>query len=222
MAHAIDCDAIIKSVLFGLPNRWAFLAPHELGYDPNLKPYAYDPKRAKELLAEAGYPKGFDLKLYWVIGGEIPLTRETAEAIASYFEAVGIRTRLIGEEYATAYARRRSSKGPDVEYVAITGHGRAGGADPTYNIDLFFTKEGPLGVYYNPELDKLNAEGRKTVNDAERAVLIKKAIRMIYDDVASIPIYNPVYVYGMKKNIDFKPTTGIVHNLVLIKDVTVK
>jgi ABC-type transport system substrate-binding protein len=79
-----------------------------------------------------------------------------------------------------------------------------------------------LGVYYNPELDKLNAEGRKTVNDAERAVLIKKAIRMIYDDVASIPIYNPVYVYGMKKNIDFKPTTGIVHNLVLIKDVTVK
>jgi peptide/nickel transport system substrate-binding protein len=222
MAHAIDCDAIIKNVLFGLPNRWAFLAPHELGYDPALKPYAYNPKRAKELLAEAGYPKGFDLKLYWVIGGEIPLTRETAEAIAGYYEAVGIRTKLIGEEYATAYARRRASKGQEVEYVAVIGHGRAGGPDATYYIDLFFGAEAPLGVYYNAELEKVNAEGRRTVNDAKRAAIIKKAIRIIYDDVASIPVYNPVYVYGMKKNIDFKPTLGIVHNLVLIKDVTVK
>jgi peptide/nickel transport system substrate-binding protein len=222
MAYAIDCDSIIKNVLYGIPNRWAFLAPHELGYDPDLKPYPYDPKKAKELLAEAGYPKGFDLKLYWVLGGEIPLTRETSEAIASYFEAVGIRTKLVGEEYATAYARRRSAKGPDVEYVAVIGHGRAGGPDATYYVDLFFGMEAPLGVYYNPELDKVNAVGRQTVDDKERAVLIKKAIKIIYDDVASIPLYNPVYVYAMKKNIDFVPTIGIVHNLVLLKDVTLK
>ena len=61
MAYAIDCDAIIKNVLYGIPNHWAFLAPYELGYDPDLKPYPYDPKKARELLAEAGYPKGLTL-----------------------------------------------------------------------------------------------------------------------------------------------------------------
>ena len=76
MAYAIDCDAIIKNVLCGIPNRWAYLAPYELGYDPNLKPYPYDPKKAKELLAEAGYPKGFDLTLYWPMTGYFPMARE--------------------------------------------------------------------------------------------------------------------------------------------------
>ena len=70
MAYAIDCDAIVKNVaLQGIPNRWAFLAPYELGYDADLKPYPYDPKKARQLLAEAGYPKGFDLTLYWLITG---------------------------------------------------------------------------------------------------------------------------------------------------------
>jgi peptide/nickel transport system substrate-binding protein len=222
MAYAIDCNAIVKNVLHGLPNRWVFLAPHELGYDPDLKPYPYDPKRARELLAEAGYPKGFDLRLYWVITGEIPMTRETAEALASYFEAVGIRTKLVGEEYAAAYARRRASKGPEVEYVAVTGHGRAGSPDATYYIDLFFGADAAFSVYFNPELEKVNAEGRATVNDAKRAELIKKAVRIIHEDVATIPIFNPVSVYAMKRNIDFTPTQGIVHNLVLLKDVAVK
>lgn len=222
MAYAIDCNAIIKNVLHGVPNRWAFLAPHEVGYDPNLKPYPYDPKKARELLAEAGYPKGFDLKLYWVITGLIPMTRETAEAVASYFEAIGIRTKLIGEEYSAAYARRRASKGPEVEYVVVCGHGRAGSPDPTYYIDLFFGAEGGMSVYYNPELEKVNAEGRATANDAKRAELIKKAIRIIHEDVGSIPVFNPVSVYAMKKNIDFKPTQEHVHDLVLIKDVTIR
>ena len=51
MACAIDRNAIIKNVLYGIPNNYAFFAPYEIGYDPDLKPYPYDPKKAKELLA---------------------------------------------------------------------------------------------------------------------------------------------------------------------------
>ena len=224
MAYAIDCDAIIKNVLFGLSHHWAWLAPHQLGYDPNLKPYPYDPKKARDLLAEAGYPKGFDLKLYWPITGRTPMAREMVEAIASYFEAVGIRTKLIGEEWAAHYARSRSvKKSPDAEYVAFNSVGFVAGAvEPSYILDIILTTEGGFSVYSNPEFDKVVAEARGTVNDAKRGELIKKAVKIAHEDVPHIPICNIVSVYAMKRNIDFKPTLKFSFDLVLVKDITMK
>lgn len=222
MAYAIDCQAIIKKILYGIPNHWAFLAPDELGYDPALKPYPYDPKKARELLAEAGYPKGFDLKLYWQITGSAPMSREVVEAIASYFEAVGIRTKLIGDEFAASMSRLRASKGPDAEYVTYRGHGRARAVDPSYNLDLFFSSDGGYSVYTNPELEKAIAEARATVNDGKRAEVIKKAVRIVQEDVASIPIWNMIPVFALKKNIDFKPTQRHVNASILVKDITIK
>jgi hypothetical protein len=52
--------------------------------------------------------------------------------------------------------------------------------------------------------------------------LVKEAVRIIQEDVASIPIFNVIPVYAMKKNIDFNPTRKIVHDLVLVKDVTIR
>ena len=220
MAHAIDCNAIIKNVLHGIPNHWAFFAPHELGYDPNFKHYPYDPKKARELLAEAGYPKGFELKLYWRITGTYPMSREVTEAAASYLEAIDIRTKLVGEEYITALSRQRAAKSPEAEYVGCFGHGRAGGSDPISSLDIFYSKDGAFSVYSNPELEKVIAEARTTVNDTKRGELIKKAVRMIQEDVASIPIYNTVVVYAMKENINFNPTQKQALELVPVKDVT--
>jgi peptide/nickel transport system substrate-binding protein len=221
MAHAIDWNAIKKNVLFDVPDHWAYLAPHELGYDPNLKPYDYDPKKAKQLLAEAGYPNGFPFKLHWEITSFHPMPREVSEAIASYLEAVGIKTRLIGEEYTAALARFRASKGPEAEYAIYRISGRSGGADPSYYLDLFYGCQGGFSLYCNEELDKLTAQAKATVNNAERAEVIKKAVRMVNEEVAAIPIFTAVVVYGMKKNIDFKPTPKRPSEIVLVKDITV-
>jgi peptide/nickel transport system substrate-binding protein len=220
MAYAIDYKAIIKNVLYGLPNHYTFLAPYEVGYDSGLKDYPYDPKRAKELLVEAGYPKGFDLKLYWEITGRYPMAREIAEAAASYFEAVGIRTRLIGEETATHFARMRGAKKPDGEFVSVRTFGRA--PEPAYSLALHFTSYGANGIYSNPESDRLIAEARATIDDAKRGELVKKAVKIIHDDVGRIPICDIVAFYAMKKNINFTPTQGILFDLVLVKDVVMK
>jgi peptide/nickel transport system substrate-binding protein len=222
MAYAIDCDTIINKILSGIPDHWAFLAPGDLGYDPDVKNYPYDPKKAKELLAEAGYPKGFDLTLYWQVTGSAPMSREVVEAIASYLEAVGIRTKLVGDEFSASMARMRASKGPDAEYVAYRGHGRANAPDPSYYLSLFFSKDGTYSLYSNPELEPLIAEARATVNDAKRAEVIKKAVKIIEEDVASIPIFNNVPVFAMKKNIDFTPTQKDASALLLVKDITIK
>jgi peptide/nickel transport system substrate-binding protein len=221
MAHAIDWASIIKNIYHGIPNHWAYLAPYEIGYDPELKPYAYDPKKAKELLAEAGYRNGFDLTLYWIITGRFPF-KEGAEAISAYFEAVGIRTKLVGEEPVKNLSRHRAAKAPEAEYVGFFSGGRSGSVDPTFYMELFFGAGGGFSVYNNPELDKLVTEAKAPLGDAKRAEMIKKATWMIHEDVASIPICNAVVVYGMKKNIDFKPTQKHAMELVLIKDVDIK
>lgn len=221
MAHAIDWNAIIKNLLHGIPNHWALLAPNELGYDPNLKPYSYDPKKARELLNEAGFSKGFEFKLYYPITGRIPMVREIAEAVASYLEAVGIRTKLMGEEFAALLARRRGSKGPDAEFVYIFSLPVAGGPTSTYFLSQSFTGEGGTSVYFNPDFETVISEARATVDDRKRAEMVKKAAKILYEDVALIPLFNMVSVYVMKESIDFKPTkfyTDPIH----VKDITVK
>ena len=222
MAYAIDCDAITKKIAYGIPQRLAYLAPGELGYDPNLKPYPYDPKKAKALLAEAGYPNGFEFKIYWPITGRSQMSREIAEAVGAYLEVVGLRPQLVGEEYAAYYARRRGAKAPDAEYVVCGTTGRAGAPDPSYYLDLFYSSQGGQSVYSNPEFDKVVAQAKATVDNAKRAELIKKAVRIGYDDVAGIPIFSPVFVYAMQKNVDFKPTQKNAQDLVLVKDITLR
>ena len=86
---------------------------------------------------------------------------------------------------------------------------------------MFFSGTGGFSLYSNPELDKIIGEAKATVNDVKRAELIKKAVRVIHEEAVTIPIYNMVAVYVMKKNIEFTPTQKFALELLLIKDVTV-
>jgi peptide/nickel transport system substrate-binding protein len=84
-----------------------------------------------------------------------------------------------------------------------------------------FTKVGGQSVYFNPELDKVVFEARRTVNDTKRGELIKKAGKIIHDEVPAIPIFNTMILYVARENIDFKPTKTY-NDMVLVKDITIK
>jgi peptide/nickel transport system substrate-binding protein len=225
MAYAIDCDGIIKHLLNGIPNRYAYLAPKELGYDPELKPYPYDPKKAKELLAEAGYPKGFEFSLYYPLGHRTPMLKELGEAIASYFEAIGIKTKLVGEEADAYKATQRGAqreKASTAVYVNWGTGGRAGAVDPSNSLYTYFSKDGGYSTYYNPELEKIINEATATMDDKKRGELIKKGVRIVQEDVASIPVYNTVLLFAMKKNIDYKPTENSKFDIGFVRHITVR
>src|SRR5438874_13804154 len=97
---AVDVDAIIKHVLNGLGDRTATsVNPMAFGYDPTLKPYRQDVAAAKKLLAEAGYPNGFEVGFLQTGPIVEPALPQTSDAISADLAKVGIRRRrrYVGE-----------------------------------------------------------------------------------------------------------------------------
>jgi len=222
VAHAIDKDAIVKDMFHGIPLGFPRLAPWELGYDPELKQYPYDPAKSKALLAEAGYPNGFEMPLYYFAGRSYG-QKETAEAVSLYLKAVGIKPKVQGVEAAQLLSRiRKWHSDPKAEFVGVVTAPMAFLPDPTEALMSAFLSTGWGSLYFNKELDPIINEAQSTMDDTKRGELIKKAIRVLHEDVATVQIWANTSVYAMKPNIDFTPTLKNREPLMLIKDVRIK
>ena len=210
MSYSIDRDAIIDKVLNGVGERVAVLFLGDVGYDPELKPYPYDPNKAKQLLAQAGYPNGFDATFYGLLGERIPLSKEVGEAVANYTTAVGIRIKVVNEEYAAWLARtqRAQSQGKPNEFYPI-GYGMSfvGGTGTPWlkwNI-LTCASTGPDWTC-DPEFDK-QLNQLKTEGDVKKAEeLVKAMARKQHEEQWTIVLYRNVVMYAMKDRLEFTPT----------------
>jgi peptide/nickel transport system substrate-binding protein len=222
IAYAIDGDFIAKNLFQGIPGRYARLSPGELGYDPELKPYPYDPKKARELLAQAGFGKGFEMPLYY-FSGRIAGQKETAEAVSLYLAAIGITCKVQGIEAAQMLDKARAfHNDPKAVYVGLATVPMAHLPEPTEALATGYYSKQAMSLYFNKDLDTLIERIQTTMDDAKRGELIKQAIRMLHEDVASIQIYTATDVYAMKSNIEFTPTRKNREPLMLIKDVRIK
>ena len=210
MAYSIDRDAIISKVLNGVGEKIAVLFPGDFGYDPELKPYPYDPNKAKQLLAQAGYPNGFDATFYGLLGERIPLSKEVGEAVAAYLTAAGIRTKVVPEEYAAWLARtqRAQSQGkPNELYPMGYGMTYVGGeGTPWLKWALLSCAHTGHGWNCDPELDK-QIDQFKTEGDAKKAEELAKALaRKAHDEQYIVVLYRSIVVYAMKDRVEFTPT----------------
>jgi peptide/nickel transport system substrate-binding protein len=222
IAHAIDGDSIVKNLFQGIPGRYAKLSPGELGYDPDLKPYPFDPKKSKELLTQAGYPKGFEMPLYY-FAGRIAGQKETAEAVSLYLSAVGIACKVQGIEGAQMLDKVRAwHDDPKAVFVGLTTVPMAHLPEPTEALNTAYYSKQRMAVYFNSELDSLIEKIQATMDNTKRGELIKQALRIIHEDVATIQIFMATDVYAMKPNIEFTPTKKNREPLMLIKDVRIK
>ncbi|MGB6117810.1 MAG: ABC transporter substrate-binding protein [Mesorhizobium sp.] len=211
IAHGFDMDAIIKSVLNGQGVRYAGIGTDSLAYDPSWPLYNYDPVKAKDLLAKAGFPNGFDTPCYNLTTQREANIKEVGEAIYAYLGTIGIRCQVVGLEYGAWVDKLRRATG-EMDGILSTMSTQGIPADPgnAWTLSLHtYSKDTGYGVYSqtsDPEADKMVQELQRVMKIEDRIALIQKLGKYKYDNLlAGIPTYQPILTFAWRDNVKFEP-----------------
>lgn len=214
VAHAIDFDAIITSVLFGQGERYTQIGEGTFGYDPALEPYAFDPQRARELLAEAGYPNGFDTPCYNLTTPREPNVKEMGEAMFAYMAAAGIRCRVQGLEYgAWITLGRRGGDSSDLDGPISWMWGQGVPGDPgtpwAGHVHTYVPDEGWGSYSYSsdPEVDAMIKESNLLMEPSEREAKLQEIARLKHERVlGGVTTYRPLVTFAWRGDkVEFTP-----------------
>jgi len=204
MNYAVDRAAMCEQLFDGrcTPMEGQFLSRFHSGYNPDLEMYPYDPIKAKELLAEAGYPNGFEAEFTYT-SGRYPQDKQAGEAIAAYLRAVGLKITEQAVDYAE-WARQFDARPRQTTAF--------------YTVGFLFGQDGYLSVNsYGPgqrfrtsimpqAYDDILAKIGQTTDDAQRVGLIRETMKAINEEPFAIYLYSIDDLYGMRSWVtDFKP-----------------
>jgi peptide/nickel transport system substrate-binding protein len=219
--EAIDIEAIKAKVMRGASTPSALMiAPGVHGFDASLnKRLPYDPEAAKKLLADAGYPNGFEVSM------NCPNDRyvndaEICQAVASMLARVNVKIDLVAESKATYFPKILSRNtsfymlgwtpstidAHDALYSLVASPGDGGQGQ--FN----------LGAYSNPKVDELISRIQSETDDAKRSAMISEAMKIHEDDIGHIPLHQQALAWGMKKSVSLVqlPTNDLFFKWVVL------
>ena len=198
IAHAIDKEALLAGVMTGIGTLGGGFESTVIPGAADIPPYPYDPERAKALLAEAGYPDGFEVDFY-VPTGRYTNDRQIGEAIQAQLAEVGIEANLLSPEFGAYSALLRER---DAVPFYILGKGSpTGDLDLTLGITTASTGSGNYSNYENPEVDALIAEQRVTVDPDARKEVLRQILQQVYDDAPIVALYYENQIFGQRDNV---------------------
>jgi peptide/nickel transport system substrate-binding protein len=209
--YASNIDGIIKSVLYGNADRVATtIAPWHVGFNADLKPYPYDPDKAKALMKEAGFANGFDLNINHIQGRYLK-DKEVAEALAQELNKVGIRAKTVLRDAATDTNDRLAMK-QDGLIFGSWGNWIFDADNQLYSRwhtsvrDTINGGKGDSGLSYsNPEFDKLVEDARIELDEKKRLDMYKKAQQILFDDAGALFMYTLTDIYGVDNWVNWEP-----------------
>ncbi|WP_048645236.1 ABC transporter substrate-binding protein [Nitratireductor soli] len=195
--YAIDKQGIIDALYYGKakPLNGQVILAGQPGYDPELKDYPFDPEKAKALLAEAGFPDGFELE-FRCPSNRYPQGLETCEAIAGMLGKVGIKANLTLLE-SGEFIRQLISR----EYTPMGILGIGVPDDPSFGLALY-RSDWRYSYYQNPELDKLIDASASETDPEKRAETIRQAGRLIHDDAVIGFLFGAREFYGYSNRLE--------------------
>jgi peptide/nickel transport system substrate-binding protein len=201
VAHAIDKDSIVKGILQGRAYRLdGPLGPTMLSYDPNLQPqYPYDPEKARQLLAEGGFPNGFEVDFYSPVDRYIK-DKDISAAIAGMLGKVGIKANLKTPEWGTFSDQYQKGLYP----MYLIGRGNV--SDPSEYLHQYFrTGVTKRLMFSDPEVDAALLAEQKEFDPKKRIDLLRKAQAIIMQRSPAVFLLQYEDTYGAHNRVDFDP-----------------
>ncbi|WP_340148719.1 ABC transporter substrate-binding protein [uncultured Sneathiella sp.] len=196
VAHAINRQGITESLMpAGSRPVHAACYPKQFGCTDDVQKYAYDPDKAKELLAEAGYPDGFIVVL------DAYRDRDLAEAMISDLRAVGIIADLSYNKYAAA--REKVRTGQTILNFSTWGSYSINDASA---ITSNFFRGGPDDMAGDTEVAEMLEQADTTVDSELRKKLYSEALMKISDQAYWLPLFTYSYLYAFNSDLNFEPT----------------
>ena len=185
---AIDRNAINEAEMLGLGKATGSFVPPEFDFALKIDPPAFDPRRAKQLLTEAGHPNGFDA------GDLTPLPPYSTlgETVSGMLQAVGIRSRVRNMERATFMSTWHEKK---TRGLLIGATGAAGNA--AARLEPFFTKGGFYAYGSLPEIDDLFQRQAKELDRKQREALLHRIQKIIAEQSLVAPIFQQGFIWGV-------------------------
>jgi ABC-type transport system substrate-binding protein len=186
---AINRQELVDTLFIGQAKPAAVfpISPLSIGYPEDLKPYPYDPAEAKRLLAAAGYPNGFRIKLYAVPTGGFTLYKQVCEVVAGYWEAIGVKAEIVPTDMGTF--RPMFIKQP--QDPAIVGHASVFTTTSRLNgatgLGIWWTKQRKI-LQLAGNVEDHYAKASKAGSVEEIAGLVKEAYHVIYNEHRGIPL----------------------------------
>jgi peptide/nickel transport system substrate-binding protein len=199
---ALNRKAINEAACLGYCPPAGVVIPRVMDYALQVEPSPYDPLKAKQLIAEAGYPNGLD-------AGElvpIPPFFTTAEAVVNYLNAVGIRVKMRPMERAAFYAAWREKK---LRGLFITGVGNSGNA--ASRVQEFIFSQGSYAYGGYPDIDDLFQQQARERDPRKREALLFKIQQLTIDRVMFAPIMDFRALMGVGPRVTEHTITWI-HN----------
>jgi peptide/nickel transport system substrate-binding protein len=200
MAYAINLEEIVDALYAGKAEPLATTGANTIEYfNDGIKPYPYDPDKAKELLAAAGYPDGFETSLDSPSGWFF-LDKETGQVVVEQLGKVGIKAEFWSAEIGTFWDKW-VNKGSALAYMAC-GNVRG---DMPFCYRLHYHSQA-RGIYYNsPEVEAL-IDGVYSASDpAEQKRLAFELQQFVHDNVPYIPLYQANQIFGVNSDLNWEP-----------------
>ena len=210
LSMSLNREALTRRVLHGMATPAGdIIPPGFFGSSPDRRPIPYDPDGARRLLAEAGYPQGFQLTMHGP-NGAFSSDGAVAQSVAQMLTRVGVKTDLELLPWSNLVAR-----GTRLELSFFITPAGAPTGEASIQLRMLmasFNADSGLGTlnrgrYANAEYDARLARAMTEMDDARREAMFRDIAALGLDDDAILPIYFQVNAVGVRRGIAYTPRT---------------